>query len=244
MKNIKLPIYSLIALLALSACGPLSVKPSAIDPISDLSHLAANEGIDNAFRHWMDEISAVEGATYKAGASYYIDIPYYEESAGGGYVYPYENEFTAAENAMSALCSVNGFTKGSAKLLSKEPEFIIVDPSTTPNPHPWYWACIKDHAIQNVLVTDSHKTSNRLELTLFTSSDIEAYRSLKREKAIALNDQKKIISLNFKEQLKAGDQTSVGMVIEVKRPLALVQTSNGQTWFDIIMLEPRGLWGW
>jgi hypothetical protein len=145
---------------------------------------------------------------------------------------------------MSALCSVNGFTKGSAKLLSKEPEFIIVDPSTTPNPHPWYWACIKDHAIQNVLVTDSHKTSNRLELTLFTSSDIEAYRSLKREKAIALNDQKKIISLNFKEQLKAGDQTSVGMVIEVNRPLALVQTSNGQTWFDIIMLEPRGLWGW
>lgn len=59
---------------------------------------------------------------------------------------------------------------------------------------------------------------------------------------MALINQKMEISNKFKEQLKRGDQTTLGLVVEVKPPIALIQTRYGQKWFDIILLEPVGLW--
>lgn len=42
----------------------------------------------------------------------------------------------------------------------------------------------------------------------------------------------------FRKGLKVGDRTSLGLVIEIKRPIAKVQTGEGETWFRIEELFP------
>jgi len=48
--------------------------------------------------------------------------------------------------------------------------------------------------------------------------------------------QKKI--LEFRKELKRGDVSSFGLVIEVKKPLAKVQTQYNERWYRIDQLEP------
>lgn len=42
----------------------------------------------------------------------------------------------------------------------------------------------------------------------------------------------------FRERLKIGDRTSAGLVIEVRPPIARVQTDRGERWFRIDELYP------
>jgi len=42
----------------------------------------------------------------------------------------------------------------------------------------------------------------------------------------------------FRKGLKVGDRTNLGLVIEIKRPIAKVQTRNGESWFRIEELTP------
>lgn len=44
--------------------------------------------------------------------------------------------------------------------------------------------------------------------------------------------------LRFRKHLKVGDRTLYGLVIEVKRPIAKIQTVNGEQWFRIEALLP------
>jgi hypothetical protein len=141
---------------------------------------------------------------------------------------------------MKSLCSASGFTYGSAKEVSSN-EFIIVDPARHRNPQPWYWSCNDEKKVQYVWKQTNYK-NNKIKITLIRASDIEKSITLKREKRMALSDRKKEISMAFKERLEPGDRTTLGMVIEVKPPIALVQTKNGQEWINIILLEPVGLW--
>lgn len=42
----------------------------------------------------------------------------------------------------------------------------------------------------------------------------------------------------FRKGLKIGDRTNLGLVIEIKRPIAKIQARDGETWFRIEDLAP------
>lgn len=45
----------------------------------------------------------------------------------------------------------------------------------------------------------------------------------------------------FRAKLKIGDMTTMGLVVEVKRPIAKIQTDRGERWYRIDALFPAGL---
>lgn len=46
----------------------------------------------------------------------------------------------------------------------------------------------------------------------------------------------------FRETIKVGDDSSEGLVIEVKRPIVKIQTNRGQRWFRIDEIAPPSVW--
>lgn len=42
----------------------------------------------------------------------------------------------------------------------------------------------------------------------------------------------------FRQNIKRGDKATIGLIIEVNRPIAKVQTDKGERWFRIDELEP------
>lgn len=46
---------------------------------------------------------------------------------------------------------------------------------------------------------------------------------------------------NFRANLKIGDYTTQGMVVEIKRPIVKLQTSDGERWFNLHSIYPANL---
>ena len=154
-----------------------------------------------------------------ANDEYVFDIPYYEY---GGIAYL--NEDVQASKVFRKLCE------------SKEGSVLPERNSSSKT-----WHCV-NHKESSEPVTMRYRYSSggTMFFSLIASKTIAEEKSLEISKRQELNDIYKRRAMNFRENLKTGDRATAGLIIEVRKPLALLQKygSNKQVWVDIDELWP------
>ncbi|ERL41779.1 hypothetical protein [Pasteurella multocida] len=150
---------------------------------------------------------------------YVFEIPYYEY---GGI--PYLNEEVKASKVFRNLCE----SKGGSVLPERKSD------SKT-------WSCLNHNEGNDpIIMRYRFSSGGTMFFSLISTKAIEEERVREISKRQEINDIYKRRAMDFRENLKPGDRATAGLVIDVKKPLALIQKygSNQQIWVDIAELWP------
>lgn len=241
----------------LFAATEFKIKKSEVD--SDITIL---ENIDK----WLLNIEGATKRSNEFSSTYSFDIPYSEKiSRDGSYFYAYNDEFKDAKSSFYSICKK---LKGDKVTAVKDGAYYITykdryDASLTNKP--FFDACewnesvflmdieFKRHRSKFGLNIVDIVRYNRIEDKKQHDLEVERQKQKKeqiakqkaekekqRSEAIRLTEKRISQAPEFRQNLSIGDMTTFGMVIDINRPIAKIQTKDSnEKWFKIDQLLPE-----
>lgn len=245
-----MPKKSILALIGLFSLSTISHADSYLDMKTDW--LESND-MAQQIDHWLMSKNAIrDEQTY--GRSYLLKIPYYEKygmlDSKKEYPQPYSSELSYGEKTFDKLCKKNKGTPVRAVQKNRvEPIFTVYDPTSERNAQRHYAGCLDQTGSVSALIFEPNKIGETLRVTFFTSTDKEKFNSAKNLEATANKDasqrryvdqqeQRKLLIAQFRKNIKPGDYSSMGLIVEVKPPIAQIQTNDVLKWVRIDELLP------
>lgn len=246
--------------LFLTACSSMT---SSSSPVSMTNPLSSSHDPKQLFTEWMSSRPGNVKENVDYGIQYSFAIPYYEDTFLGDdrYKYPYKKEIDAVNDGIHNICKqLDSEYIHAIQDENKPTVFYEYDPASSPEKTLFYSGCI-NRTTKNFFVIKPSYTpeQNKFYVTLFTSEDSskaladsqadlmnQHHNALVRNKEIEIEN-KKIkaerddLIVQFQKSIKSGMDSQYGLVVEVKKPLAQVQTSSGLVWKKITDLEPTDL---
>lgn len=246
MKNKKISVPLLLVVLI----SQVSLGDSYFEMKSDWKN---TEKIEEQFQYWMSTKSS-ERIYSEYGNIYSFKIPYYETFGAldfqKKYPYPYGNDFSYVEKTFNLLCKrVNGHSIRVTQSDASIPKFDEFDPSTARVVPKHFPACKAEDGNISVIVLNASKINERFTISFYSKVDYEKYisslnqrenenREWKAKQHEKEMSKRASVIENFRKTVKVGDYCSIGLIVEIKPPLANIQTSNGMQWIRLDELMP------
>lgn len=233
--------------------------------------LDRSKSFTDNFDIWINTIPQNSKSNGLYETYYSFSIPYYHEERGK-YIYPFKNERDDVETIFIKICKKIKGKEVTAVVNRDDTYTIVESRyvASTMN-RPFKSACLSKDGpvslefdlrrnrdvfafyIRDVSKYEKHLLKEGEErrqreidfdraLREKKAMEIEQKRKLEEEAASSLFEKRKEKSASFQENLVIGDVSTLGMIIEIRRPIAKVQLKSGEEeWFKINVLLPEDI---